>query len=311
CAKRSKNDENQLCEGSFFEHYKHTIDKLVTMGLINILLACYENCYFQVCFNGFEQQMTELDHIFVSCAKSFSLLQIEEIKQVTSRLAEDTIELHVVPMKYIARFPFSRLLHHWCQKQLVDEIVNNPKVMALDETIKIENVKTEEIKTDEIKAEEMKIEETKVEDQKTSEQHQFITTQSGKRIKIVQSGKLLATLLAEFSSLNDCSEDTCQKYVMDVIVEIFSVASNLVPSLKNIILCIACTVCGSISLANCETVLYFYGDGTDTKQLEMSVEQMLPSFDLLVQITNNLCQHFFNINIGINFLKQFFGITFS
>ncbi|ETO03534.1 hypothetical protein RFI_33871, partial [Reticulomyxa filosa] len=247
----------------------------------------------------------------VSCAKSFSLLQIEEIKQVTSRLAEDTIELHVVPIKYIAQFPFSHLLHHWCQKQLVDEIVNNPKVMALDDTIKTEDIKAEETKIDEIKTEEMKIEEIKVEDRKTSEQHQFITTQNGKRIKIVQSGKLLATLLAEFPSLNDCSEDTCQKYVMDVIVEIFSVASNLVPSLKNIILCIACTVCGSISLANCETVLYFYGDGTDINQLEMSVEQMLPSFDLLVQITNNLCQHFFNINIGINFLKQFFGITFS
>ncbi|ETO00905.1 hypothetical protein RFI_36535 [Reticulomyxa filosa] len=146
--KRKNGGEKQICEGSFFEHYKHTIDKLVTMGLINILLACYENCYFQICFNGFERQMTELDHIFVSCAKSFLLLQIEEIKQVTSRLAEDTIELHVVPMKYTAQFPFSHLLHRWCQKQLVDQIVNNPKIIALDETIKMEEKKTEEIKTE-------------------------------------------------------------------------------------------------------------------------------------------------------------------
>ncbi|ETO03516.1 hypothetical protein RFI_33889, partial [Reticulomyxa filosa] len=111
-------------------------------------------------------------------------------------------------------------------------------------------------------------------------------------------------------SLNDCSEETCQMYVTDVIMETFSIPINVVSLLKDIILCITCTVCGSISLANCETVLYFYGDvimqyvtifslikGTDINQLEMSVEQMLPSFDLLVQITNNLCRYFSNINI--------------
>ncbi|ETO03671.1 hypothetical protein RFI_33732, partial [Reticulomyxa filosa] len=97
---------------------------------------------------------------------------------------------------------------------------------------------------------------------------------------------------------------------MDVIMETCSIPINVVSLLKDIILCITCAVCGSISLANCETVLYFYDDvimqyvtifslikEIDTNQLEISVEKTLSPFDRLTRITNDLCQYFSNINI--------------
>ncbi|ETO35633.1 hypothetical protein RFI_01430, partial [Reticulomyxa filosa] len=227
--------EKILSIGSFHERYQNTIDKLMTMTLVNVLLALYENCYLIRFFEGVENESSDKNKLFIECLKNSSLVTVNDVTEIISRLTSLETELYVVRVQYVAAFPFSRQLHEWCNAKLSNEITNDTKIVALNDSLEEKEMKDPSDRP--------------------------INTNN----KITSIAAVLDTMLAgnddPFKLLQSCDDENCKCYLLDLIRQKLSVPIETefdLTVLQDVITWIIFAVCqvNKLSIALIESTFY-------------------------------------------------------
>ncbi|ETO36344.1 hypothetical protein RFI_00721 [Reticulomyxa filosa] len=307
----------------FLERYENIIDRLLTIGCMNILSVFYENCYFQIFFNAVEKNCEHLSRLFVEVMQDTSMVTIPCLTNVMQRLVSIEPDLRAVSIQYEAMFPWSHVLHNWCHSKLAGAVT---QLLAQKSNLIVHE--NEDVKENERENENKYEYENQHGNGNDNENGNKIRLESHR--KVLQSSNLLKVMMDGENALkylNMCNAEHCRMYFVDIIAAKYNLKQHKAEIVAKVMFAMIYILNSEASIAMIESILHFLPDifATYVKLLKLCQDGSGIVLELHTLLNNEnestrlsssirlLLKHFISFSSGLplHFLFLFFSnLTF-